>query len=67
MDVECVVGRCWMVESGDVSRGEAHTRHTGITAGVGGERWESSAKDAAAAAQRASERLHGFLPEYLPN
>ena len=37
-------------------QGEAHTRHTGITAGVGGEKWESSAKDAAAAAQRASER-----------
>ena len=38
-------------------QGEAHTQHTGITAGVGGEKWGSSARDAAAAAaQRASER-----------
>ena len=38
-------------------QGEAHTQHTGITAGVGGEKRESSARDAAAAAaQRASER-----------
>ena len=44
-------------ERGRLSRGEAHTRHTGITAGVGGEKRESSARDAAAAAaQRASER-----------